>query len=167
MNAKDVLRTQYHFFYLTLKANLAGVTAENSLVQPSPGGNCMNWVLGHVVAAHNGVMGLVNETPVWESDQLEGTDAGPITGSDTAIDWDTMVERMLGSESRFMSALDALDDAALDDEGFTDPFGNSVTRGQFLSLMSVHQNYHAGQFGLGRRLAGLPGAVRAPEPSTA
>ena len=45
----------------------------------------------------------------------------------------------------------------LDDEGFTDPFGNQVTRGEFLNLMAFHQCYHAGQLGLSRRLAGLPG----------
>ncbi len=66
-----------------------------------------------------------------------------------------------------MAALDGLTDAQLDEGGFTDPFGNQVTRGEFLNLLAVHQNYHAGQLGLSRRLAGLEGAIRAPRPAVA
>jgi uncharacterized damage-inducible protein DinB len=162
MNVKDALRTQYHFFYLTTTGNLDGINSEDSLVQPSPGGNCMNWILGHLVGAHNVVMGLVNEAGVWESDELARAGDKPITSLDGAIDWETMVTKLLGSEERFMASLDALTEEQLDDEGFTDPFGNSVTRGELLNLMSVHQNYHAGQLGLSRRLAGHPGAIRPP-----
>lgn len=167
MKAKDALKTQYHFFYLTTKGNLSGVTAEDSLVQPSPGGNCTNWILGHVVSAHNGVMGLLNETPVWESEQLERAGSDPITSADVAIDWDAMVSHLIGSEDRCLAAIDALTDEQLDEGGFTDPFGNEVTRGEFLNLMAVHQNYHAGQLGMSRRLAGLPGVIRQPEPQGA
>jgi uncharacterized damage-inducible protein DinB len=162
MNAKDGLKTQYHFFYLTAKRNLEGLSAEDSVVQPSPGGNCANWILGHMVGAHNAVMGLVNQAPVWESEDLARAATEPITSAAEAIDWGTMVSKLLDSESRFMAGLDALSEEALDDEGFTDPFGNEVTRGEMLNLMAVHQNYHAGQLGLSRRLAGHPGAIRPP-----
>jgi len=163
MKVKDALRTQYHFFYLTTKGNLEGISAEDSLVQPSPGGNCANWILGHLLRAHNGVMGLVKEAPVWESEDLSRANTEPITSADQAIHWDTMVTNLVGSEDRLMAGLEALTEQQLDDEGFTDPFGNSVTRGELLNLMAVHQNYHAGQLGMSRRLAGYPGAIRPPQ----
>ena len=66
-----------------------------------------------------------------------------------------------------MTALDALTDGQLDDTGFTDPFGNEVTRRDISNLMVVHRNYHAGQLALSRRLAGLPGVIRAADPEQA
>lgn len=167
MNAKDALKAQYHFFYLTAKRNLEGVDAEASVHQPQPGGNCANWIVGHLVSVHNGVMGLVGESPVWEHESLAGLDDAPITGPDEALDWDEMVASLIGSEDRLLTALDGLTEAQLDEDGFTDPFGNQVTRGEFLNLLAVHQNYHAGQLGLSRRLAGLAGAIRAPRPVVA
>lgn len=162
MTGKDALKQQYGFFYLTVKRNLDGFGAEASLVQPSPGGNCGNWILAHMVLVHNAAMSLVNETPVWDHEALERARAEPVTASGEAFDWDTMVARLLDSESRFLGALDALAEGDLDEEGFTDPFGNATTRGGLLNLLAVHQSYHAGQLGLSRRLAGLPGAIGSP-----
>lgn len=166
MTGKDALKLQYHFFYLTAKANLEGMSAEQSLTQPSPGGNCANWILGHLVGAHNNVMGLANEAPVWETEDLART-AEPITSADQALDWDTMVSKLLASEDRLLAAIDGLTDEQLDEGGMDDPFGNPITRGQYLNLMALHQNYHMGQLGLSRRIAGLPGAIRAPQPQEA
>ena len=163
MTAKDALKVQYQFFYSTAKQNLEGMSADHALVQPEPAGNCANWILGHMVGAHNGVMGLANAEPVWESADLARAGSEPITSAAQAIDWDTMVSRLLGSEDRLISALDRLTDEQLDDGGFEDPFGDPITRGQFLNLMAVHQNYHAGQLGVVRRIAGLPGAIRTPQ----
>jgi uncharacterized damage-inducible protein DinB len=143
------------------------VSAEDSIVQPERGGNCTNWIVGHLVRAQNGVMGLLDEAPVWESTQLERAHDTPIESPDQAIDWDVMVQKLLGSEERLMTAFEALDDERLDDQGFTDPFGNEVTRGEFLSILAFHQTYHAGQLGLSRRIAGLPGVIGAPQPQEA
>ncbi len=163
MKAKDAIKAQFALFYRTAKGNLGGVSAADSVVQPERGGNCTNWIVGHLVRAQNGVMGLLDEAPVWTSDQLERAHDTPITSADEAIDWETMVDKLLGSEERLMSAFDALDEARLDDEGFTDPFGNETTRGEFLNLLAFHQTYHAGQLGLSRRVAGLPGVIGAPQ----
>ena len=168
MKAKDVLKAQYYFFYLTAKGNLDGLSAEDSVKQPSPGGNCANWILGHLVSAQNGVMGLVGEEPVWDDERVRGEGpARPITSAEEALDWDAMVSGLVASEDRLMAALDGLTEEQLDEGGFTDPFGNEVTRGEFLSLLAFHQAYHAGQLGLSRRLAGLEGAIRAPRRETA
>jgi hypothetical protein len=164
MNAKEALKMQFHFFYLTAKANLEGMNARESLRQPDPGGNCANWIVGHLVSAQNGVMGLVNEPPVLDSPALERAGPDPITSLEDALDWEPMVAALIASEDRLMAALDALGDDELDEGGFTDPFGNQVTRGEFLNILAFHQSYHAGQLGLSRRLAGLPGAIRGPRP---
>ncbi len=161
MNAKDAIKTQYHLFYLTMKMNLDGMSAEDSIRQPAPGGNCANWIVAHLVGAQNAAMGLVNAPPVWDNDAIE-TSGDPITSAEEAFDWDTMVSKFLESEARFMEGMDGLTDDDLDDGGFTDPFGNQVTRGELLNFLAMHQNYHAGQMGISRRLAGLEGAIGGP-----
>lgn len=162
MTGKDLLKTQFHFFYRTAKLNLDGFGAEDSVAQPPNGANCANWILGHVVRAHNSAMRLVNQEPVWDGPELDRVTEGPVTSSADALDWDALVSRFLASESRFMAGLDALDESQLDDGGFTDPFGNPTTRGSLLNFLAVHGNYHTGQLGISRRLAGLAGAIRAP-----
>lgn len=162
MSGKEALKRQFAFFYLTVKRNLDGFDAESALVQPRPGGNCANWVLAHMVSVHNAAMGLVNQAPVLEDPDLERARTEPVTTSDEAFDWDAMVGGLLGSEDRFLEGLDALTEGDLEAEGFTDPFGNPTTRGGLLDILLVHQSYHSGQLGMCRRLAGLPGAIRAP-----
>jgi hypothetical protein len=45
------IANMYEFSYGAIKRNLDEVTNEDSLVQPPGAGNCLNWVLGHIVVA--------------------------------------------------------------------------------------------------------------------
>jgi uncharacterized damage-inducible protein DinB len=161
MNARDLLVHQFDIIYATAAMNLAGMTQAHSLVQPAAGGNCANWILGHLINVHNGVMALAGATPVWESEQLARAGFAPITSEAEAIDWEAMVEQFLASRDRCLTALDALTDEALADE-VPHPFGGACTRAELLATLAYHQAYHIGQLGVARRTAGLPGAVRAP-----
>lgn len=49
------LKLLYGFNYMALQRNTAGLSHEDSLVQPQPAGNCLNWVLGHILAHRNDV----------------------------------------------------------------------------------------------------------------
>ena len=42
-------RHQAQIANTVVKRNLEGLTHEESLVQPQPGGNCLNWIVGHLV----------------------------------------------------------------------------------------------------------------------
>ncbi|HEY3155569.1 MAG TPA: hypothetical protein VGK76_02935, partial [Candidatus Eisenbacteria bacterium] len=90
MNPQKAIAQHFQLMYQTAAANLKGVTPEQSLVQPSPGGNCANWILGHLMNVQNGVMGVLGEKPVWESGELARAGDDPITGPANAIDWDTL-----------------------------------------------------------------------------
>lgn len=162
MKAVEVLQKQFGFVYRLVALNTEGMTAEAALVQPQPAGNCANWILAHLTGAQNGVMWLAGEAPVWALEVLEPGRLAPVTGPENALDWEDLRARFLESESRCVAALGRLTDADLDEGGFTDPFGQACTRGEFLALLAVHQLYHAGQLGVSRRLAGLEGAIRGP-----
>jgi len=161
MSTQELMAQNFGMMYQTAAANLDGLTHEQSLVQPSHGGNCANWILGHLVKMQNGVMRLIGEKPVWESDQLLRAGFGAITGPDHAIDWDILKDRFLGSRERCLAAISALSDDALA-ETLPHPFGGTCSRAELLNLLAFHQSYHTGQLALARRIAGLDGAVKGP-----
>jgi len=161
MKVQDSLAQQFGFVYQTAAANLEGVTREQSLAQPSPGGNCANWILGHLVNVHNGVMRLLNEKPVWESEQLARAGYDPITGPGNAIDWEVLRSQFFASKERCLKAIAALSDKALEDR-VPHPFGGECTRAELLSTLAFHQAYHVGQLAVCRRIAGLEGVIKAP-----
>jgi len=161
MKTQEIVAQHFRLMYQTAAANLDGLTQEQSLIQPSPGGNCANWILGHLMNVHNGVMNLVDEKPVWESGQLARAGEDPITGPTNAIDWNTMRERFLGSKERCLAAISALSDKALA-EPVPHPFGGTTSRAELLNLLAFHQTYHVGQLAVSRRIAGLAGAVKGP-----
>jgi len=161
MSIQELIAQNFEMMYQTATDNLVGMTRERSLVQPSPGGNCANWILGHLTRMQNGVMSLIGEKPVWESDQLDRVRFDPITGPANAIDWDTLKDRFLASRERCLAAISTLSDRALA-ETVPHPFGGTCTRAELLNMLAFHQSYHTGQLAIARRIAGLDGAVKQP-----
>lgn len=161
MRLQDSVAKQFDFVYKLIAANTAGMTQEHSLAQPSPGGNCANWVLGHLTNVQNDAMRLVGEKPVWENDQLKRAGYDPIEEPAGAIDWETLRDRFLASGERCVKAVSALSEEA-SAEDVPHPFGGTCSRGELLSLLAFHQAYHAGQLAMCRRIAGLEGVIKAP-----
>ena len=161
MKTQESIAQQFGFVYRMIEVTVDGMTAEQSLAQPAPGGNCANWIVGHLTNIQNNVMSLIGEAPVWESDQLANAGWEPITGHGQAIAWDTLRDRLLGSRNRCVAAISRLSDQQMADQ-VPHPFGNTTSRAQLLSLLAFHQAYHSGQLGIARRIAGLEGAVKGP-----
>ncbi len=167
VTTKDAIKSQFQVLFATVNDNLADLSHEDSLVQPAPGGNCANWIMGHLINVQNQMMQLLGEQPVWESPELERAGWDPITGAAQAIDFETMRDKFLGSADRCLSAIDGLSEEQMAQGGIPHPFGGETTRGALLALLAFHQAYHAGQLALSRRVAGYPGAVKAPGQSGA
>jgi|SRR5262245_12483708 len=161
MKAQASLAQHFGHMYKVAGANLEGMTQEQSLAQPSPGGNCANWILGHLTDVQNGAMKLIGEKPVWVSDQLKRASYDPITTADRSIDWNMLRDHFLGSRDRCLAAISQLSDESLA-EMVPHPFGGTCTRGELLTTLAFHQTYHVGQLGVMRRIAGMEGAIKAP-----
>jgi uncharacterized damage-inducible protein DinB len=161
MTAAALLSHQLRVLHVVAAQNLEGMSPEDSLVQPPGGGNCANWILGHLVNVHNNLAGVLGVEPVWESPDLERAGPEPIRSEEGAIPWDALVDRFAASEDRFAGALDALTDDQLAEVIPTDAFGDTP-RGTLLATVLFHQTYHAGQLATARRLAGHEGAIRIP-----
>ncbi len=80
----EPLVSQLGHTHQVLKDNAADLTQEESLVQPQPAGNCLNWVVGHVIATRNEILQLVGKPPIWSKEEAAryGRNASRITGED-------------------------------------------------------------------------------------
>lgn len=143
--------------------NVAGVTHEDSLRRPAPGGNCLNWVIGHLVWVYNGFLPLLDQPPVLPEGALERYRRGapPLDGGRDAIEFGALMAAWNEASARVDAGLARLSPERLDGAGVRTG-ADSVDESFRASVTTVmfHQAYHAGQTGVLRRLIGREGAIR-------
>jgi uncharacterized damage-inducible protein DinB len=146
-----------------VRANVAGITHDESLIQPQPGGNCLNFILGHLVATYNGALSVVGQEPVLPQEEISRYDRGsaPMTDSREAIDFGRLLAAWDDASRRFDAGLATVSPEFLDLKAGFSPTGNpDETNRSLLATIVFHQAYHAGQTALSRRLIGKPGAIK-------
>jgi DinB family protein len=175
MTGSDLM-SLYEFSYGALNCNLDGVSNEESLLIPQPAGNCINWVLGHIVSARGIVLCLASgDNPLEIGDAAKGSipaqmgdvgaryrrGSGPIHDGDEVLDLGTLRGLLADSQQQLIPAL-----AVISQETLALPVPEAMRRppltgsvGEALARMVFHESYHNGQIGLLRRLAGRPGAI--------
>src|ERR1700721_1927990 len=67
-NEIEVLRHQARVTQRVMRLNVEGISHEESLIQPQPAGNCLNWVIGHLVFAYELIFPLLRKKPVMGTD---------------------------------------------------------------------------------------------------
>jgi|GEM_PF-225408 uncharacterized damage-inducible protein DinB len=161
IRTQDLLTRQYELLYALSIPNLQGITPADALVATAGGGNTANWVLGHLIAVHNGAMKLINEELVVPDEDLAGAAPEPDDRPEAPMDWSHMAERFIQSRERCLAAISALSDSALA-EPVPHPFGGECSCAELLQLIAVHGAYHAGQLAMCRRAAGRAGVIKGP-----
>lgn len=147
-----------------LRANLHGITHERSLIAPQPAGNCLNWIVGHLVHGYQVALPFVGREPVVPPDDLARYARGsnPIDDPEDAWSIEDLLDTWTLSTERMEDGLRGLSGDHLDRP--IDPFGSGRAeplqplRG-YLSFLLFHQAYHVGQAGVLRRVAGDEGAI--------
>lgn len=154
-----MLARMFEVSYGALFRNLEGITHEDSLVFPKPGGNCANWILGHIVASRNRVMPLVNVIPIWTLETAflySGIEEAQWT-TDKALSFREIQADLARTQQELLNALELLPDDRLEQNVSADR-----TVGEALGFLLWHESYHGGQIALLRRVLGKEGAIRAP-----
>jgi uncharacterized damage-inducible protein DinB len=160
----DLFRQQARMAHLMVRLSVEGVTHEESLIQPEPGGNCLNWVVGHLLWAHHGALSVLKQAPVMEGAALQryARRSSPIEDPAEAVEldqlmaaWDTAADRLDAGLAALTA--EALNQPAAEHSPSNNP--NETVR-SLLGTLMFHQAYHAGQTALLRRLVGKEGAVR-------
>ena len=158
----DLFRHQARSIYHVMRMQTDGVTHEESLIHPQPAGNCLNWVVGHLIAVYNNTLPLLEQESVASKEALapyqRGTspldDAQALPLAELLALWDT-------ASARIDAGLATVPAERLDHAAPFSPTGNpNETVRTLLSTVMFHQAYHTGQTALLRRIAGKPGAIR-------
>jgi hypothetical protein len=163
MSAIANLRHQSDVTRIVVRLNSDGISHDDSLVQPHPGGNCFNWVLGHLVAIYGEALPLLAQQPVRPREELSHYQRGaaPITGVAEAIRIEDLQRWWAESCARFDAGLAALTEDRLAERAPFSPSNDpNETVGSLLATLVHHQAYHSGQLGVLRRISGKPGAIK-------
>lgn len=156
------LRLEARITHHVLRLQLDGISHAESLVRPAAGGNCLNWVVGHMLTVEGLMLSLLGQQPVMPAGALTRYERGapPLIDSADAIDlarllaaWDEAAPRI---DAGF-AAITAKQLAAL--AGFSPTGDPNETVGSLLTALGWHQAFHTGQAAILRRLAGKPGAI--------
>jgi uncharacterized damage-inducible protein DinB len=139
-----------------VKSQTNGLTHADSLLQPPFRGNCLNWVLGHILDTRNGVLKVLGEMPVLsEGDRARpyGHGSEPVcSDGEGVLTLEQLLKKLESSQSAIEAGLKRISPEELARE--TRDHRGPVTVGQRLFFLYFHETYHVGQTELLRQLAG-------------
>lgn len=159
----DLWRRQTRMVRDVVGVNVNGLTHEESLVQPNSGGNCLNWIMGHLLAAYANLLPLLGQEQVLPKDTLKRYARGsaPITSGNDALDFGRLTAGWNQASERVEAGLGSLTPDILAQPVPNSPSGNpNETVRTLITTLMFHQAYHAGQTAVLRRIAGREGAIR-------
>lgn len=138
-------------------------THEESLIQPQPAGNCMNWVLGHLVQNRNDTVRMLGKESPYPADKFDRyrPENPALTDTSEALPFTELLECFNALEEPLFDAIRTVTDEALAAPFPNSPTGNpDETVGSFLPAIVWHESYHIGQLALLRRIVeGKPATV--------
>lgn len=161
-NPTELLLIQLNFNAFAFRRNTAGISQEESLVQPGSGGNCLNWIAGHLTGSRDGFLRALGADPFPAgryARYMRG--GGPITGpGDGVLPLAEIVADYASVQQRIFEGIAGLETASLGKPAPFSPINNpDETIGSLIAGLVFHETYHIGQTGVLRRVTGHDGAI--------
>lgn len=138
-----------------LAAQTDGLTHEDSLIQPPYFGNCLNWVLGHLLVSRLTILERIlgGQGPI-DRAELSVYERGSdpiLANTDGVLPMERLLELLNATQGPIEEKLNNLTP-----EGITAPFeGGSGTVGETLIFFYFHETYHVGQTEIHRQFTGV------------
>lgn len=136
-----------------IEVQTQGLTHADSMMQLPFRGNCLNWVLGHVLFYRGTMLKLAGAEPLWDAERskpyLYGSAA--MQADDDAVELDVILADLRRSQERLATALAALGEAQLNTPGCD--YGDDLR--ECLLELVWHDGYHAGQTEYLRQVTGV------------
>jgi len=132
-----------------------GLTQADTLVQPRPSGNCMNWVLGHLLESQISLLSALGGESPFDPARLARyeRESQPILGEEPGV---LPLDQLLAGHDAVFAAIDArlgeLSEADFEEE--IQIRDRPVKRGWRVFFLHFHYTYHIGQLEFLRQLAG-------------
>jgi len=155
MTAQNLLN-QYRFNQMTLTMLLKDVSEEDSL-KSATRGNCINFILGHLIAGRGTILKNIGAEPVWlaaiSPTYARGQNSFP-AGAKSIAELNTLLQ---DSFDALTTALAAFEPHLSEPCPERLPHIESGTWADRIGSFICHEGYHSGQIGLTRRALGKPG----------
>jgi hypothetical protein len=138
-----------------IKAQTEGLTHADSLLQLPFRGNCLNWVLGHIVANRNTMLLFLGKEAIVSEAHAKryGYGSEPVCGDgDDILTLEQLLTAMEQSHSALAACLSKTTAEELARE--VQSFLGTTTLGQLIFFLFWHESYHTGQPEYLRQLAG-------------
>lgn len=137
-----------------IKQQTEGLTHEDSLLQPASGGNCLNWVVGHLANNRDIMLQFIGAEPVLgPAGERYRRESEPVSGEGEGLlkleELVAAIERSQGPLSEFLLGASPEDLAREVTSG-----GRTSTLASRLFFLYFHETYHTGQAELLRHVAG-------------
>ena len=138
-----------------IKAQTEGLSHADSLLQLPFRGNCLNWVLGHIVDNRNTMLRFLGEEAILREAHAAryGYDSEPVCGdADDILTLSQLLTALEQSQSALSASLLKITEEELARE--EQSFLGTTTLGQLMFFLFWHESYHTGQPEYLRQLAG-------------
>ncbi|HEY9122243.1 MAG TPA: DinB family protein [Brevefilum sp.] len=138
-----------------LKQQTVGLTTKDSLLQPQPGGNCLNWVMGHLVVNLVEILEVLEVEVAEDVPDLTRYRIGsePILGEEAGVlALDDLVDIYEQLTNKIVDRLSQMNEADFEEE--IDFWQAKSRRGYVAFFYFFHNTYHLGQLEYLRNLAG-------------
>lgn len=147
MNTVHAFAIQFRFNQLVILKGIEDLSHEECLWSPPQGGNCINFLVGHILASRANLLALLKVAPFWSKEKCLPyvSGANPVAAR-SALDIRELEQAVVDSLPLLQSALETVDLEQLDPE--QSPLWVEA------STFVTHEAYHAGQIHLVRRLLG-------------
>lgn len=158
----DVFRHLAGMIHHVVRCNVDGITHAENLIHPRSPGNCINWVIGHLLAIYNGVLPLLGQESVMEQSAIARYDCGvpPLRDPTEALEFQELMTAWDEAVVCVKAGLTGFTAEALDRPAPYSPGSDAdETVRSLRTTVLFHQVYHAGQLGLLRCIAGKEGAI--------
>ena len=150
MTRGEIQAEYYGLTYRVIHRQLNRLTNEESFLQPPFRGNCLNWVLGHIVFSREAALTRLGESFPWtEAEAARYTrNSEPVTSAGDALSLERLLAALEESQARIVAALKRISDEDLQRPADDETVGEQITFSHW------HETYHVGQLELLRQLAG-------------
>jgi hypothetical protein len=129
--------------------NLDGITHKESLDSPDKGGNCINWILGHIIASRNDVFEILKADKLSDDKFLSLYKRGTRNViPEKAFRIENLIEKLDSTLNILEEKIPEVD------------LSDNEENLKMLAFLSFHEAYHCGQIGILRRIIGKEGAIK-------
>jgi hypothetical protein len=141
-----------------IQRQIKDITHEQSLMQPPFRGNCMNWVLGHLVMSRQRILIMTGQPTLWTQEQCNRYERGsePIIDDSEALPFDKISADLATTQQRIQMWLENAKPEDLDAQII--PHNIPADAGpmwDWMEFLLWHEAYHLGNLELLRQLAGM------------